>query len=941
MRAGGPLPVAFLAAAVLCAPAGAGADVIRDGSVRPEIPAGKVPVVFNSDERIQEHLILWSLGDRRGDNLFHSFSEFDLDTVGKGASPIRDRATFFGRPGLKNIIVRVTGGPSSIDGIIRSTVVGADLFLINPAGLTFHDDAVLDVKGSFYTSSADYLRFKHNLRFESLPPPGKEVLSWESPEAFGFRGSPANEPAEIKLAGRTNRAGSLRVPDGEWFSVVGDEVSIEGENSLRNMWAPSGRIQIASVSLAGEIPLDLTGVDVDTLDPGALGTVALSDFAILDAEGDSGSDGGSIVIRAGRFVMKDGGRVKASTHGAVDNTTAIDVALTDGAPEEGIELSGGARLQAFAFEDGAGGDVRLRADLIRLGDGSLIEVKSLKSGASGDVHLDADVIELVADPKKPESLGGGIVAKTIAGGAGGAVELHANVIRVADRGIVAAQTEGKNKGAGAGGHISIETAVLELVGGGQITASTLGVGDSGGLDVFAPEGVEGVVLASGVVPGVGGEPQPSGLFARSRHVGRDGGRGGNLNLVTGELVIENGAEISARTSGEGDAGKLTVTADSVRVEGGPDGQAILSARGSSGLGGQLTIDVGTGTLEVLAAGEISASTVGEGNSGDLTVTAGSVLVSGTLGKNRSGIFANTNANQGEAGKGGNLVVEAMESVRVVDGAVISVLSRGTGQSGDLTIDAPFVEVARGGEVTARALGVDLSPLGKPPGEAGSITITAGDLVIDGGSLTTETKGSDGGDITLHVTHDVLLLEGAITTSVMDKLVGGALTGGDGGNISIDPERVVLRNGKIQANASVEIIDDGAPSVIGGNGGNIAIVTEFLLADTSSVIEASSDLGIDGTISVKAPDTNLMGQLGTLPEAPLDVTALLTSVCGAREARAGSFVVQRRGGLPPPLDAPLDGFYVGSGREARAPQAGEPLRRTQPARAPACLVGEAP
>ena len=135
---------------------------------------------------------------------------------------------------------------------------------------------------------------------------------------------------------------------------------------------------------------------------------------------------------------------------------------------------------------------------------------------------------------------------------------------------------------------------------------------------------------------------------------------------------------------------------------------------------------------------------------------------------------------------------------------------------------------------------------------------------------------------------------------------------------------MLRGARIQANAH------------GGDGGNISIVTEFLLADVESVIEASSELGIDGSISVRAPDTNLISQLATLPESPLDVADLLTSTCGARTARAGSFVVQRRGALAPPLDAPLDGFYAGgSGVAARAHQ---PQTQLEPGGA--CRVDEA-
>ncbi|TVP65213.1 MAG: filamentous hemagglutinin N-terminal domain-containing protein, partial [Leptolyngbya sp. LCM1.Bin17] len=86
-------------------------------------------------------------GAVRGSNLFHSFLEFNVDA---------EQRLYFANPtGIEAILSRVTGGnPSNIFGTL-GVDGAADLFLINPNGLVFGEDAVLDVQGSFYASTAE------------------------------------------------------------------------------------------------------------------------------------------------------------------------------------------------------------------------------------------------------------------------------------------------------------------------------------------------------------------------------------------------------------------------------------------------------------------------------------------------------------------------------------------------------------------------------------------------------------------------------------------------------------------------------------------------------------------------------------------------------------------------------------------------------------------
>jgi filamentous hemagglutinin family protein len=120
------------------------------------------------------------LGQIRGQNLFHSFQRFGIERGQKVTFTAPDRLR------LKNVIGRVTGGErSTIDGTLASRVKGAELWLLNPAGILFGPHARLDVSGAFHASTADELRFEDGAVFSALDTQGS-VLSVAAPEAFGF-----------------------------------------------------------------------------------------------------------------------------------------------------------------------------------------------------------------------------------------------------------------------------------------------------------------------------------------------------------------------------------------------------------------------------------------------------------------------------------------------------------------------------------------------------------------------------------------------------------------------------------------------------------------------------------------------------------------------------------------------------------------------------------
>ncbi len=149
--------VAFVALTLSHVPLSA--QVITDGTVGPATALAGPDFAIGAD-----------LGTQTGGNLFHSFQRFSIATG--------EIATFSGPSSANNVISRVTGGAvSDIDGTIRSTIPGADVFLINPAGLVFGPNASLDVQGSFHASSADYLGFADGTRYSAVAEPGRRTRS--------------------------------------------------------------------------------------------------------------------------------------------------------------------------------------------------------------------------------------------------------------------------------------------------------------------------------------------------------------------------------------------------------------------------------------------------------------------------------------------------------------------------------------------------------------------------------------------------------------------------------------------------------------------------------------------------------------------------------------------------------------------------------------------
>ena len=368
----------------------------------------------------------------------------------------------------------------------------------------------------------------------------------------------------------------------------------------------------------------------------------------------------------------------------------------------------------------------------------------------------------------------------------------------------------------------------------------------------------------------------------------------NQSFIFSDVPVNTGGGSIGSVSGAPIGIDIEVTQDLVVSNGGRVTSEIEF--GVSGSAGDVLIHAGsvevTGTRSLIGSRLFPGST---GTARNVDITTGSLTISNA---------GRISTASGGSEAGGGIRVGA-DTINILNGGAIESNTVGAGQGGKIALQARAIYLRDGAAVSAKSTGT---------GNAGNISITASDdFVARNSFVTTEDTQADGGDIRFEVGRLFHLINSEITT----KVGGGT---GSGGNIFIDPQLVFLDGSRIIASA------------IGGSGGNITIVAGLFLASPDSVINASSSLGISGSISIQAPTTNLSGTLAPLPEDFLQAAGLLRARCAAQlSGKASSFVLAGRDGLPPEPGAlqPSPLSYRIAGTAALNLSQTTSLRRRQP------------
>jgi filamentous hemagglutinin family protein len=264
------------------------------------------------------------------------------------------------------------------------------------------------------------------------------------------------------------------------------------------------------------------------------------------------------------------------------------------------------------------------------------------------------------------------------------------------------------------------------------------------------------------------------------------GQGGNIALDAPTIEVIDGAQFVASTSGIGDAGNVLITA-SDRVYFSGSGQFASSVvsnvkETATGNGGDVVID--TGVLEVRDGAQFTAETLGKGDAGNIRITAiEKVLFQGRSPNGQFNSAAFAGVGATGEGKGGDVLIES-PVIEVRDGGLLRAATLNKGDAGDIRIIASNRALFEARSAAFSGVGTE----GK--GQGGNVVIEAPVLeVLSGSQIVASTLGrGDAGNVRVASNRVILQNEGNIFSAVS---VGGQ---GKGGDVVIDSTFLEVRNG---------------------------------------------------------------------------------------------------------------------------------------------------
>jgi len=870
-------------------------------------------------------------GAIRGANLFHSFSEFN---VGAG-----QRVYFANPTGIDNILSRVTG--TDVSDILGTLGVngGANLFLINPNGIVFGKNAQLDVQGAFVASTADEWVFE-NGTFSATNPQAPPLLTINLTPGLqygsNYQGAIASSGrltvgGDLILAGRNLNLNNQVQSGGNLTLLATDTLKVRDSVASPFIASAMGQLLVQGTQAVDIFALNhpdsglFSGGDmvlrssntvsadahfwsggnfrIEQLDSG-LGNLSSPYDPVIRARGDvsfNSYTGPSLHILAGGSVTISG---DVAIEGVEANADAINgdiIRLSDGTE---ITINGSTRptldIRAGTTDFGTPNAAPLD-NFNPFGDFDPVPtIDAVGTGTSADIRIAglidiqaADGLVLLTNQYRPNlSLPGGVITAPLIFtddferrfvGNSGSIFIDA-------RGNIEVGQIDTSSFSGNGGEIRIVSGqnitFTDTVDSSVRPDDGLGFGVGGDITVTAQEeivlpSVNSSIRSVTQGQGKGGDIEINSrilslndgaeIFTLTRSMGEASGQGGNLTINAREFVEVIGVgqlpgsdpnnpqykntRLFARTLGDGNAGNLTVNTRQLILRDG----GILS-----------TITCGTGAM----------TRCGSAQPGTLRVNASDFIeLTGTPNVDNeqlltSGLFSTSVLD----GDGGDVFVETGRLI-IRDGAQIAAAAerRSTGAGGNITVTASDLVELSGTRPNGIPGGLYTFAAEESSGNAGNLTVNTGRFIVrDGASVASSTDSTgNAGDLEINASESMEVINAevrAITTLNADDA-------GDAGNFLINTNQLIVR-------------DDGlvSASTLGpGDAGTLDINTNRLVVrDGARVSADTSSTGEAGKLNVTATDS--VEVIGTASDGTTPSSLLFDSSASETGGNAGELTI---------------------------------------------------